>query len=159
MKKISLCVVCTLCLFAANAQNKTATSLTYKSAFGVTIWNGGGVTLKTFIREDKHALDFTGFFRSLGARIGVAYELHGNLNTEGNLKWYVGPAAYVGLYNKFDNKDYNGTYLGVGGVLGIDYKFAELPINLSLDWRPAYELISSNNFFSQYGGLSVRYTF
>jgi hypothetical protein len=159
MKKILFSIIFLLGIFAASAQNKTAASLTYKSAFGVTIWNGGGLTLKTFIREDKHALEFTGFFRSLGARIGGAYEIHGNLNTEGNLKWYVGPALYVGLYNKFDNKAYDGTYIGVGGVVGFDYKFVELPINLSIDWRPAYEAARGNNFFSNYGGLAVRYTF
>lgn len=160
MKNIFFSIIFLLSMFVAGAQNKTANSLTYKSAFGAKIWNGGGLTLKTFINP-KHALEFTGFFRGLGSRVGASYEIHGDLNSEGNLKWYFGPGVHVGFY-KFDEgalQKYNGTYVGVNGVVGIDYKFTELPINISLDWQPAFEFFSGNNGFVNFGGLSVRYTF
>jgi hypothetical protein len=158
MKKIFFAILASCCMMAASAQNKTANSLDYKSSFGVKIWNGGGLTLKTFINKTT-ALEFTGFFRSLGSRVGVNYEWHGDLNTEGNLKWYVGPGAHVGFYRYRDNPKFDGTYIGVNGVIGIDYKFADLPLNLSFDYQPSYEIFSGNSFFSNYGGLSVRYTF
>lgn len=157
MKKTCLSIAFLLAMFAATAQNKTASSLTYKSAFGVKIWNGGGLTLKTFL-DTKNALEFTGFFRGQGFRVGAAYLIHGDLNSEGNLKWYFGPGAHVGFY-KFDNQpDDDGTYFGVSGVIGVDYKFKELPINLSLDWQPTFEF-SGKAYFEPWGGLSVRYTF
>jgi hypothetical protein len=52
------------------------------------------------------------------------------------LKWYIGPGAHVGLYKVLNDAK---TYFGVDGVVGLDYKFANLPLNLSLDWQPAFE--------------------
>lgn len=158
MKKTCLSIVLLLAMFAATAQNKTANSLTYKSAFGVKIWNGGGLTLKTFLNP-KNALDFTGFFRGQGFRVGVSYQIHGDLNSEGNLKWYFGPGVHVGFY-KFDALPADdGTYIGASGVIGADYKFKDLPINISLDWQPTFEFHSGSAFFEPWGGLSIRYTF
>ena len=160
MKKIVFSVAILFCVYTAGAQNKTANSLTYKSAFGVKLWNGGGLTLKTFLNP-KTALEFTGFFRTIGSRVGVLYEIHGDLNSEGNLKWYFGPGAHVGFYRYKKNltREFDGTYIGVDGVLGVDYKFTELPINISLDWQPTYEIFSGNSGYDNFGGLSIRYTF
>jgi hypothetical protein len=135
------------------AQNKTAESLTYKTAAGVRIWDGAGLSLKTFI-ADKSALEFIGFFNKDGVRITGLYEYHGELNTEGNLKWYAGPGAHVGLYKG------NNTAFGIDGVVGIDYKFTNLPLNLSLDWQPSIEFFSGkSSFVGSWGGLGARYTF
>ena len=48
--------------------------------------------------------------------------------------------------------------LAVNGVLGIDYTFQDLPINISLDTGPVVQLIGNRNLFSWGGGLAVRYT-
>ena len=46
------------------------------------------------------------------------------------------------------------------GNIGLDYKFANTPINLSLDWIPTYWLTGYyDGFGSAIGGLAVRYTF
>ncbi len=137
--------------FVANAQNSTANSLKYKTAAGIKVWNGAGITLKTFIQE-KAALEFIGFFNSDGTRISGLYEFHGDLNTESNLKWYIGPGAHVGLYDSH-------TYAGIDGVVGIDYKFRNLPLNLSLDWQPSVEFGSGSGFIGNSAGVGIRYTF
>jgi hypothetical protein len=153
MKKI-IFLLATLFIVQINyAQNKTAESLTYKTAAGVKVWDGAGLTLKTFI-ADKAALEFIGFFNKNGVRITGLYEYHGELNTEGNLKWYAGPGAHVGLYKG------SNTAFGVDGVVGLDYKFTNLPLNISLDWQPTFEFFSGNSqFYGGWGGLGVRYTF
>lgn len=153
MKKIGILVLSlTLVVVAANAQNRTAKSLTYKTAAGVKIWDGAGLTLKTFL-DTKNALEFIGFFNNAGTRISGLYEIHGDLNTESNLKWYIGPGAHVGLYKG------NNTVVGIDGVVGIDYKFKDLPLNLSIDWQPTFEFGSGYGFGGNLGGLGVRYTF
>ena len=131
MKKLLFVTLITVLAFSANAQNKTANSLSYKTAAGIKIWDGAGLSLKTFLNE-KNALEFVGFFNSAGVRVVGLYEIYGDLNTEGNLKWYLGPGAHVGFYKG------NNSVIGVDGVIGIDYKFAELPLNLSLDWQPSF---------------------
>lgn len=152
MKKVLFLFSFLLSLNFVMGQNSTANSDVYKTAIGVKIWTGAGVSIKTFIK-DNHALEFIGYFDRWGTRITGLYEIHGNLSSEGSLKWYVGPGAHVGLYKGI-------TAVGVDGVVGIDYKFSNLPLNIALDWQPAFELGSGdrNGFYGNWGGLAVRFT-
>ena len=157
MKKIGIILFALVLTGSATfAQNKTANSLTYKTAAGIKIWNGGALDLKTFL-DDKNALEFIGFVYNHGTRLSALYEIHGDLNTETNLKWYIGPGAHVGFYNSKYAGD--NTYVGIDGVICMDYQFKDLPLNLSLDWQPSFEFGSGEGFIGNYGGLAVRYTF
>jgi hypothetical protein len=134
------------------AQNSTANSTEYKTAIGVKVWAGAGVSIKTFIK-DNNAVELIGYFDRFGTRITGLYEFHGNLSTDGSLKWYVGPGAHVSLYK-------NSTAVGIDGVVGIDYKFSNIPLNLALDWQPAFELggADRNGFYGNWGGFAIRFT-
>jgi hypothetical protein len=152
MKQLLILAIFFTAAYSASAQNKTANSLTYKTAVGVRIWNGGALNLKTFL-TDKTALEFIGFLGTYGTRITGLYEFHGDLNTEGNLKWYLGFGGHASLYKV-------GKGGGVDGVAGLEYKFENLPLNLALDWQPSIELgvAQLNGFQGGYGGLAIRFT-
>jgi hypothetical protein len=137
----------------------------YKTALGVKVWgDGGGISLKHFVGA-THAVEGLGYFWNRGARIVGLYEFHYTFPDAPGLLWYVGPGAHVGFYNNryYDNRfadgDGSGSYIGVDGVLGLDYKFKGAPINLSLDWQPSFEFGASRGFIGSWGGLGVRYTF
>jgi|APDOM4702015248_1054824.scaffolds.fasta_scaffold380670_1 hypothetical protein len=153
MKKLLVILFFTFLAGLVKAQNGTATSNEYKTAIGIKLWDGAGLNLKTFL-SDKTALEFIGFFNSTGTRITGLYEIHGNLSTEGNLKWYIGFGGHASFYKKL------GTGGGIDGVLGVDYKFNNMPLNLALDWQPSVEVGVStlNGFVGSYGGLAIRYT-
>ncbi len=153
MKKLIVIATCIFLVNIAAAQNKTVSSNEYKTAIGIKFWDGAGLNLKTFL-TDKTALEFIGFFNSTGTRITGLYEIHGNLSTEGNLKWYIGFGGHASFYKKL------GTGGGIDGVLGVDYKFSNMPLNLALDWQPSVEVGVStlNGFAGSYGGLAIRYT-
>lgn len=80
-------------------------------------------------------------------------------------KWYVGPAASVGLNFVQIDKKLEGPTLGIGGQIGIEYDFSSkgIPLQLSLDSRPMIYLLNTTSFRSVGStlgiGLSVRYTF
>lgn len=152
MKKILLLLFFVVSLNVVMAQNRTANSTEYKTAIGVKVWNGAGISLKTFITE-KNALEFIGYFDRYGTRISGLYEFHGNLSSEGALKWYIGPGVHVGLYKGI-------TAVGIDGIVGIDYKFTNMPLNLALDWQPTVELGtgSRNGFIGNWGGFAIRFT-
>ena len=152
MKKLILSVFLATAFIAASAQNSTAEGPDYKTAIGAKLWTGGGISVKTFIK-DNNALEFIGYFDRYGTRITGLYEIHGNLSSEGALKWYVGPGAHVGLYKGI-------TAVGIDGVVGIDYKFTNMPLNLALDWQPSFELGSGtrNGFNANWGGFAIRFT-
>ena len=75
------------------------------------------------------------------------------------MKWYVGPGAHVGFYDYYDHNNHvDGTFFGIDGVLGLDYKFNGAPINVSIDWQPSFEF-GDYVGFAHYGGIGIRYTF
>lgn len=153
MKKQILLITAALFIFsAAGAQSM---GRTYKTALGVKFLDGAGITLKHFINE-RDALEGIGFFWSQGTRITGLYELHYDINGAPGLKWYIGPGAHLGFYN---TRYGNGSFAGIDGVLGLDYKINNAPINLSLDWQPSFEFGTGRGFTGSWGGLGVRYTF
>ena len=59
-----------------------------------------------------------------------------------------------------DNKNNNSRLvIGVDGQIGLEYVFEEIPLNLSIDWKPAFNIIGITNFWAGDAALSVRYTF
>ncbi len=66
----------------------------------------------------------------------------------GGLDWYWGLGADVGFWSngyryrndRYDddyyNDNHNGTWGGIDGVIGLEYTFAEVPINLAFDINP-----------------------
>jgi len=57
MKKLLFVTLITVLAFSANAQNKTANSLSYKTAAGIKIWDGAGLSLKTFLNQMLQAFN------------------------------------------------------------------------------------------------------
>jgi hypothetical protein len=104
----------------------------------------------------NNALELIGYFWSQGFRLTGLYEIHGDINGTPGLRWYIGPGAHIGFYN---TKYGDGSFAGIDGVLGLDYKFNGAPINISLDWQPSFEFGDGRGFVGSWGGLGIRYTF
>ncbi|MGN7205726.1 hypothetical protein ACTHQF_15750 [Pedobacter sp. SAFR-022] len=159
MKKLftmmCLTVIATIGLYStSNAQS-------YRNAIGGRFGTANGVTFKTTLGDNK-MLDLIANFRSNDGysyfRVTGLYEIYNPLQGAPGLNWYYGIGGSVGSRKwKFD--DTNKAYISLDGVVGLDYKFADAPINLSLDWKPAIELAPSTEFDSSGLGLSVRFTF
>ncbi len=54
---------------------------------------------------------------------------------------------------------YSGPVIGIDGILGLEYTFDEIPLNLSLDILPSLNLIGSSGWGGINGALSIRYVF
>lgn len=155
MKKILFLSFFVLMVSLLQAQSKSSNGSSYTTALGVKVWDGGGISFKHFL-HDKGALELIGYFWSQGIRITGLYEIHGPISGASGLQWYIGPGAHVGFYN---TKFGDGAFLGIDGVLGLDYKFNGAPINISLDWQPSFEFGDNRGFVGSWGGLGIRYTF
>jgi len=142
-------------LYAQDAPPATQTgSQDYKLGLGLRLSSASptlsnSVSVK-YMMPSGHALE--GLI-SFGDRFGLGglYEVHRPLNATGGLKWFYGAGAYVG----FQSGD---TYLGPTGVVGLDYKFPNVPLNLSLDWKPELDIIPKINFVPDAFALSARFT-
>lgn len=156
MRKVLVLSAVLFCVTTAFGQSKSTNSSSYKNALGVKVWDGGGITFKHFFNGSNNAGELIGYFWNRGMRITGLYEIHGNFADAAGLKWYIGPGAHIGFYN---TKYGDGSFAGIDGVLGLDYKFKGAPINMSLDWQPSFEFGDNRGFVGSWGGLGIRYTF
>lgn len=125
----------------------------YKMGLGVRLSSAqpvvnNSVSFKYFLNE-KAAVEGLLCFGDPVA-LGALFELHNPLGTPG-LKWYYGGGGYIGFGGKSN--------VGAQGVVGLDYKFNNIPLNLSLDWKPELNIVSSINFEPAAFGFTGRFTF
>jgi hypothetical protein len=153
-KALFLAIAVVFISFGAAAQSKSANSSSYRTALGVKVWDGAGISLKHFFNQN--AGELIAYFWRNGVRFTGLYEIHGDISGATGLKWYIGPGAHIGFYG---TKYGDGVFAGLDGVLGLDYKFSGAPINISLDWQPSFEFGAGRGFYGSWGGLGVRYTF
>lgn len=157
MRRVFLFLVAMVATTATKAQD-------YKTAAGVRFGASNGITLKHFIKDDA-ALEGILAFRYRGFNFTGLYEKHFSSAFKVNrLNWYVGAGGNIGIidrdrYRWYDEKD-EGTavLLGIDGIIGIEYNFEEVPLNVSLDWKPMINL-TGVYFWGDEVGLSIRYTF
>jgi hypothetical protein len=162
MKKsiILSAIVCFITFSSAKAQDFN-TSSEYSTAVGVKFLHGAGVTFKHFL-NDKAALEGIAFWGAGSLRVTGLYELHFDINELDGLKWYVGPGAHIGFYQSAaikNTSNNSSSFIGIDGVLGLDYKIKGAPLNVSLDWQPTFEFGQGGGFVGSLGGFGLRYTF
>ncbi len=83
------------------------------------------------------------------------YEINKSLPTDG-LNWYFGVGPSLGFANS-NNNTTNGLFIMGTGLIGIEYTFQDLPINIALDTGPSIQIVPGFNF-QWGGGFAVRYT-
>ena len=69
--------------------------------------------------------------------------------------FYYGGGAHIGSLTHSDDN----FRLGIDGVVGLEYKIPEVPIAFSLDYKPAFDIITDAEFHFTDFGLSVKYVF
>jgi hypothetical protein len=82
-------------------------------------------------------------------------------NIDGGFNWYAGVGGGIGSWShKYNDIHDNGTFAFAAGDIGIEYGFKEVPILLSLDFRP--EIGAVNYYGDNYSSdiaLAVRFQF
>jgi opacity protein-like surface antigen len=156
MKKLLLTLTLVVCIMAfASAQD-------YKTGIGLRGGLYNGLTIKHFI-SSKTALEGLLATRWSGFEITGLYEISNRAFDVERLNWYFGLGGHVGFYNGNNTtwgdagKSY--TVIGLDGILGLEYNFSEVPINISADWKPAFNIIGYSKFWGDGGALSIRYIF
>jgi hypothetical protein len=158
MKRIIMtCIVVFCIILISKAQD-------YNTGIGIRGGFESGLTVKYFTAE-KTALEFLLASRWRGFEVTGLYEVHNRAFDTDRLKWYFGLGAHVGFWNgdyTYDQWGERGTrytVIGVDGILGLEYCFPDVPINIGLDWKPAVNLVGYQGLWVDGGALSLRYTF
>ena len=158
MKRIVFIILIFFSAQKLNAQHK------YNTALGLRLSYGTGIDI-------KHNLDESSSVEGLvdlqwhGLIITGLYEKHFPIiKQEEGFRFYMGGGAHLGFWNEYrkhpwyeDKDDRSHIALGVDGIIGLEYTFNEIPLNLAIDWIPMINIADHPAFWGGGVGLSVRY--
>lgn len=136
----------------------------YKTGIGFRGGFANGITIKHFV-SSKTAFEGIISSRWRGLELTGLYEFHGQAFDTERLKWFVGFGGHLGFWNGENTHKYWGergtsyAVIGIDGILGLEYSFREVPINIGLDWKPAFNFYGHSGIWADGGALSIRYIF
>lgn len=175
MKKLLLTFVLAILTTGLFAQGGGAG---YNTGIGLRFGHReSGLSVKHFLGNGNaiEGILTTGWYYR-GSRITGLYEWQKPISGADGLSWFIGVGAHVGFYSerywyKGDCKDgvyqHDGEWyrcdgtravIGLDGILGLEYKFPQVPFTLGLDLKPSFDLFG---WGSNYGDLAftARYAF
>ncbi len=143
-KALLVALLITIIGVGANAQD-------YKSAIGLRGGWYNGVTYKHNMSQSRafEALLATDWY---GFNLTALYEIENPAFDVSGMRWYYGIGGHVGNYYKNSQLSF-----GVDAIIGLEYTFKELPINVSVDYKPAWNLTGGTGFWGADAAFSIRY--
>jgi hypothetical protein len=141
--RMLLCITI-VTIVSVHAQN-------YKTAVGLRLSSNdalvnNAITVKQFLNA---SVALEGLISFKPVAFGALAEVHQPVSSTPGLRWLFGGGAFV----YFDH----GAGGGLQGILGLDYKFVNAPLNLSIDWKPEFQFSHGFLFEPAVIGLSARF--
>lgn len=142
---------------AAFAQNG------YKNAIGVRAGWGAEISYQRYLGSDnansvnriEAGIGVNRYGFNTGATFQWVFDLP--IETEGIWQWYVGGGAALGGW---DTKKFgSGFSLGITAQGGFEYSFADIPLLLSIDYRPGFYFLPEAKFDWTGFAAGVRFCF
>lgn len=154
MKKIILMLSLIISLQSLSQQ--------YESVVGVRGGILNSISYKTALNDFSVAEGIVSFWRK-GILVTGLYNIQNPLTIEGEqFEWYYGGGAHIGFFNSkyatfLESDSSSEVVIGIDGVIGMEYTFTNIPLNLSLDFKPALNLIGYTGLWLDHLSLGVRY--
>lgn len=151
-----------LCAEKANAQRG---ELDY--AIGLRLGPGTGLSVQKF-KTDRKVIEGILYTRYRGFNLCGLMQFHERLTRSvKGLKYYYGGGAHVGRYSYYAghpawrNEANKGSEVVIGfdAVLGLEFYLPDLPVQVSVDWKPEYNVVGWSGFSPDNGAISVRWRF
>ena len=138
----------------------------YDRAIGVRFGYPLSVSYKKFINSTD-AIElyagWRGWRRYRAFSLNGAYQIHRDFPDVRGLQWYYGGGAGLQLWD-YDFYDRGSATVSLSGYLGLEYLIPDLPLTISVDWRPTIYLGTQrddnfHNLSIPSGAVAVRYIF
>lgn len=134
----------------------------YNTGIGVRGGFSNGLTIKHFLNSNA-AVEGLLSTRWHGVNITGLYEIHNQAFQTPRLNWYYGIGGHLGFWDGSKNhpwfNDGSYTVVGIDGIIGLEYNFEPIPFNISLDYKPALNLIGYTGFWGDEVAFSLRFIF
>ena len=150
MKKVSLLLIAIICVGTASVQAQS-----YETAIGAkfytTYGSVGGINIRHMSNANT-ALEGSLLFYSGGLGLEGLYEYQGPISNADGLNYFVGGGGLLG----FGTGHNSGANFALRLTGGVDYKFPETPISVSLGLDPFFQLSPSTGSYLALG-IGLRY--
>jgi len=124
--------------------------------YGGDTYSGAELSYQKGLNDrNRLELDASFGFKSDFKRFALIGIYHWDWRIAGGFNWYIGPGASL-AYDNFDENTY--VNIGVGGQIGIEYKFRDLPVLVSLDSRPMWDFLGDVSGLGVGAALGIRFT-
>jgi hypothetical protein len=159
MKKLPILLLLPIVMVLSGSHAKAQ----YNSALGLRFSYYPGITFKTHV-SDPGALEFILDTHWGGWIFTTLYEHHFPLGPE-NLNIYVGGGGHIGLWSYSPRWGYlwdpweGGPFVGLDGIVGLEYTIPTFPLNFSLDYKPSFNIFGYYGWWYDNAALSVRFVF
>lgn len=133
----------------------------YKTGIGLRGGPASGLTFKHFVNESA-AIEANITTRWNGVHLTGLYDLQYRTFDVAGLYWVYGFGAHLG-FTDGENKRFedgeNHTLFGADLMLGIEYTFENLPVNVGLGWKPYFDFIGDSQFVPDDFAITARFVF
>lgn len=126
--------------------------------------DGSGVAFRQNLTA-KHAVEAMLTARWGGAALTALYQRERDIGSEGNWFWYYGGGLHLGWHRRsndrpfenprFENQQVN---VGIDLIAALGYSFSGIPLQFTLDIKPAFTFTAEENFNEAFG-LTGRWRF
>ena len=130
----------------------------YKTSLGLSAGVPYGLTVKHFT-SSTNAIEGILASRWQGFVVTALFENEHWTGGFPNLNWFWGVGAHLGFWDNNPYVDTNGSVVGIDAILGLEYTFDEIPLNLSLDLLPSVNIFGATGWGGINGAISIRYVF
>lgn len=139
-----------------------ASAQDYRTSAGLRAGLPYGLTVKHFM-NDVNAWEGILASRWGGFVVTGLYENEHWTGEYPGFNWFWGFGAHLGFWDSGLNPrvgvNYTGSVIGIDGILGLEYTFDEIPLNLSIDVLPTINLIGYTGWGGVNSAISIRYVF
>ena len=162
-----LLVLATALLFLFSSERASAQRGELDYAVGLRLGSGTGLSVQKF-RTDRKVIEGILYTRYRGFNLcGLMQFLERLTKSVKGLKYYYGGGAHVGRYSYYaghpawTNEANRGSEVVVGfdAILGLEFYLPDLPVQISVDWKPEYNVVGWSGFGADNGAISVRWRF
>jgi hypothetical protein len=158
MKKLAIFILIT----APFLMPDSVVAQDYRTGIGLRAGTTNGLTIKHYTKP-KVALEGIISSRWRGLGLTGLIEGHTRAFDVNRLNFYYGAGAHIYFwgesrkrYAPFQDRD---SVVGLDGILGLEYNLREIPLNVSVDWKPTFNFNVPDNFWGDDAAISVRYIF
>jgi len=135
----------------------------YSTAAGLRLGYFTGVTIKHFV-TGNNAIEGMASVRWGGFAVTGLYEWQKPIRGAANLDYFLGLGGHIGVWGDHyywyeENRDGAFAIIGLDFIAGLEYTFPQVPFNVGLDWKPAFNLVGDSHWWGDGLALSIRYIF